>query len=387
MSENHTDGSAVAPAELAAWLRTGRVFTVLDVRDRDEFEAWHIDTPDGEVVQIPHQRFVAARATGTTDDLVPDGSEPILTVCAVGRASAEVAEQLRETGVDARNLAGGMDAWAREYEAVELPVADGTVRQYHRSSSGCLGYLLVSGDEAAVIDPLRVFADRYAADAADLDATLVAAVDTHVHADHVSGVRAVAEATDADIALPDGVEERGIAFAPDRSLGDGDSLAVGDAALETVALPGHTPEAVGFRLVDDEHGDLLFAGDTLFLDAVARPDLAVEAGEVEAMARDLHASLATLRELPTSTRVAPGHVASPTAADDGGRYLATIGELRERHELLSLPESAFVEAVTGSLPERPANDARIIRINLGRETVDDGTAFDLELGPNNCAVR
>jgi glyoxylase-like metal-dependent hydrolase (beta-lactamase superfamily II) len=144
---------------------------------------------------------------------------------------------------------------------------------------------------------------------------------------------------------------------------------------------------VGFRTADEEHGDLLFAGDTLFLDAVARPDLAVEADEVEAMARDLHASLAKLRDLPDETRVAPGHVAVPTSADDAGRYVDTIGALRDRHELLSLPESEFVEAVTDSLPDRPANDARIIGINLGRETVEDATAFDLELGPNNCAVQ
>jgi glyoxylase-like metal-dependent hydrolase (beta-lactamase superfamily II) len=387
MSESQTDAPAVAPAELAAWRREGRAFTVLDVRNHDEFEAWHVDTPAGEAVQTAHQQFVAARAKGTTEDLVPDGPEPILVVCGVGRASAEVAEQLRDAGVDARNLAGGMEAWAETDEAVEIPFAGGTVLQYQRPSSGCLGYLLVAGDEAAVVDPLRAFADRYAADAADRGATLVAAIDTHVHADHVSGVRSVADGTGAEVVLPDGVEDRGIAFDPDRLLDDGDSVEVGNTSFETLALPGHTPDCVGFRIGDDEHGDLLLAGDTLFLDAVARPDLAVEADAVETMARDLHASLAKLRDLPDETRIAPGHVASPTSADAAERYVETVGALRDRHDLLSLSEEAFVEAVTESLPERPANDARIIGINLGREAVDEGTAFDLELGPNNCAVQ
>ena len=387
MSESQTDAPAVAPAELAAWRRDGRAFTVLDVRNRDEFDAWHVDAPAGDAVHVPHQQFIAARAKGTTGDLVPDGPEPVLVVCGVGRASAEVAEQLRSAGVDARNLAGGMEAWAEAYEAVEVPFAAGTVLQYQRPSSGCLGYLIVAGDGAAVVDPLRAFADRYAADAADRGATLVTAIDTHVHADHVSGVRSVADATGAEIALPAGVEERGIEYDADRLLDDGDAIEVGDAALETLVLPGHTPEGVGFRIADDEHGDLLLAGDTLFLDAVARPDLAVEADGVEAMARDLHASLAKLRDLPDETRVAPGHVASSTSADDAGRYLDTIGALRDRHELLSLPQSEFVEAVTESLPDRPANDARIVRINLGAEVVDEAAAFDLELGPNNCAVQ
>jgi glyoxylase-like metal-dependent hydrolase (beta-lactamase superfamily II) len=240
MSESQMDSPAVAPAELAAWRRDGRAFTVLDVRHRDEFDAWHVDAPAGDAVHVPHQQFIAARAKGTTDDLVPDGPEPILVVCGVGRASAEVAEQLHGAGVDARNLAGGMEAWAEAYEAVEIPFAGGTVRQYQRPSSGCLGYLLVAGDEAVVVDPLRAFADRYAADAADRDATLVAAIDTHVHADHVSGVRAVADATDAEIVLPDGVDDRGIAFDSDRLLDDGDRIEVGDVSLETLALPGHT---------------------------------------------------------------------------------------------------------------------------------------------------
>jgi glyoxylase-like metal-dependent hydrolase (beta-lactamase superfamily II) len=384
MSESQAEAPGVDAAELAAWQRDGRSFTVLDVRNRDEFEAWHVDA--AEAVQIPHQQFIAARARGTTDELVPDGPSPILVVCGVGEASAEVAAQLRGTGVDARNLAGGMDAWAREYEAVELPFSGGTVLQYQRPSSGCLGYLLVSGGEAAVIDPLRAFADRYADEAAARGATIEYAIDTHVHADHVSGVRAVAAATGAEIALPTGVDERGVAFEPDRLLADGEELPVGDAALETLALPGHTPEGVGFRIADREHGDLLLAGDTLFLDAVARPDLAVEQGEIEAMAGQLHESLSELLDLPDGTRVAPGHVATVTSADEAGRYVATVGELRERHELLSLSAAAFVEDVAESLPERPANDARIIRINLGAETVDDGTAFDLELGPNNCAA-
>jgi len=384
MTESQADAPAVDAAELAAWQREGRAFTVLDVRDRDEFESWHVDAP--EAVQIPHQQFIAARAKGTTEELVPDGPEPILVVCGVGEASAEVASQLHGTGVDARNLDGGMAAWAREYEAVELPFSGGTLLQYQRSSSGCLGYLLVSEGEAAVIDPLRAFADRYGKDAADHGATIEYAIDTHVHADHVSGVRAVADATAAETVLPEGVDERGIELEPDRLLNDGETLSVGNAVLETLALPGHTPEGVGFRIADDEHGDLLLTGDTLFLDAVARPDLAVGEGDVEAMARQLYGSLSELLDLPEETRIAPGHVATATSADEAGRYVATIGELRERHELLSLSAGEFVEEVIESLPERPANDARIVRINLGAETADDETAFDLELGPNHCAA-
>jgi glyoxylase-like metal-dependent hydrolase (beta-lactamase superfamily II) len=389
MSESQADAPAVDAAELASWLRAGESFTVLDVRNRDEFESWHVDGPSVEAVQTPHQQFIAARARGTTEDLVPDGPEPVLVVCGVGEASAEVATQLRETGVDARNLAGGMAAWARAYEAVDIPTATGTVRQYQRPSSGCLAYLLVSDGEAAVVDPLRAFAHRYAEDSAAHDATIEYAIDTHVHADHVSGVRTVADATGADVVLPAGVTDYGIDLDldADQLLADGDTVGVGRLALETLALPGHTPEAVGFRVVVDEHGDLLLAGDTLFLDSVARPDLAVEAGAMASMARNLFATLSELTNLPDETRVAPGHVATATSADSAGRYLDTVGDLRQRLDVLSLSEDAFVAQLTDSMPERPANDAAIRRINLGQESIDDEAAFDLELGPNNCAAQ
>ncbi len=385
--------TSVDPAELATWLRRGGSFTLLDVRNREEFDEWHIGGPNVGAVQTAHQRFIAARVQETTEELVPDGPEPIVAVCGVGEASAEVAEQLRATGVDARNLAGGMEAWARQYDSVQLPVSDGTVLQYRRPSSGCLAYLVVGettdGErDAAVIDPLRAFAGRYAEDAAAIGATLRYAVDTHVHADHVSGVRAVANETGAEVVLPAGVSERGLdygGYEPD-FVEAGDQLALGEATLEALALPGHTPEMTGFRLADDEHGDLLFGGDTLFLRSVARPDLAAgDETEVASLAGTLHETLAKLLSLPDETRLAPGHVGESTEPSADGYYVATLSGLRERLDLLDLSESVFIDRVTESLPERPANDAEIRAVNLGKRVAE--TPFELELGPNNCAAE
>lgn len=427
--------TSIDAAELAAWLRRGESFTVLDVRNREEFQEWHITGPSVEAVQTPHQQFIAARVQETSEELVPDGPEPIIAVCGVGEASAEVAEQLRDGDTDARNLAGGMKAWAEAYESVELTCTAGTVRQYRRPATGCLSYLVV-GDAApvepsdgtdaapvepsdgtdaapvepsdgtdaappqtadgtdarpaAVIDPLGAFADRYVADAAEMGAALRYAVDTHVHADHVSGACAVADETGAKLAVPADVTDNGLDYeaTEPRFIEHGEQLSLGDAVLDALALPGHTSEMTGFRLRDDEQGDVLFGGDTLFLTSVARPDLAVE-GEnaVAEMAQTLHGTLADVAALPKDTRLAPGHVAEPMSADDGGRYVSTVGELRGRLDLLSLEESAFVDRVADSLPERPANDQTIREINLGKTGVDAETAFELELGPNNCAAE
>jgi len=271
---------SITPDALADRLRSGDELTVLDVRDRDEFERWHLEGEGVTAVHIPHMKFIQAEVTGGANDLVADLAEPILAVCGHGEASAHAVSLLRDAGIDARNLAGGMDAWADLYVARELETeAPATVVQYDRPSSGCLAYAIYSDGEAAVIDPLRAFADRYVDAADDRNATIEYAIDTHVHADHVSGVRALTERTDAEAVVPKGATDRGLAFdattigdAAEHSSAspasharqDGDELRVGNATLTAVATPGHTTESLSYRL-----DDLLFTGDTLFLEGSA----------------------------------------------------------------------------------------------------------------------
>ena len=279
------------------------------------------------------------------------------------------------------NLEAGMEGWARVYDAVELPHDEATVLQYQRPSSGCLAYLVVAGDEAVVVDPLRAFADRYVADARAHGADLVAAVDTHVHADHVSGIRDVARETGCDPVLPSGATDRGLAFDA-RLLADGESLAVGDLELTALATPGHTSEATSLRL-----GDLLFCGDTVFVESVARPDLEVDDADAKEMARTLHGTIHDrFLTLPPETRVAPGHYSDAATPDDDGAYIATLAHLREQLDALSMDEREFVEFSLANMPPQPANYETIVETNLGRHEADDAEAFTLELGPNNCAV-
>ena len=382
---------SLSPATLAARIRAGGTVSILDVRDRDEYDAWHVDGPGVTAAQVPYVNFVQAEIKGTVADRAPDLSEPIVVVCGEGKASAYVADLLATAGVDAANLAGGMEAWAALLLAAAVP-ADGpaTVRQYQRPSSGCLSHLVVSDGAAAVVDPLRAFADRYVADAAELGASVDYAVDTHVHADHVSGVRAVAERTDAEVVLPAGAADRGCAF--DATLvGDGEALAVGAATLRALHAPGHTHEMTAFTVGEDDPGadaaDVLLAGDSLFLRSVARPDLEAGVDGAPELAALLHRTLTErFAELPDDVVVAPGHHDAATAAAESGAYAATLGDLRGSVDALSMDADAFVEHVLSAMPPRPNNYERIIATNLGRERVDDAAAFEMELGPNNCAA-
>ncbi|MFC4544164.1 MBL fold metallo-hydrolase [Halosolutus amylolyticus] len=376
------DPSPIAPETLAERLRAGDDLTVLDVRDRDEFERWHVDGDGVDAVQIPHVRFVQAEAMGNATDLVSDLGEPIVAVCGHGEASAHAVSLLRAAEVDARNLAGGMDAWADLYVARELDVdAPATILQYDRPSSGCLAYAIESDGEAAVIDPLRAFADRYVDDLADRGADLRYAIDTHVHADHVSGVRTLESRTDAAAVVPAGARDRGLAF-DTRTVADGDELRVGDVTLTAVTTPGHTTESCSVRLAD-----VLFTGDTLFLEGVGRPDL--ERGDDGAAdaARQLYESLQErLLALPDGTTIAPGHYGDAAEARADGPFADRLGDLRDRIPALSAVEDEFVARATSDLPPRPANHERIVAVNLRLEDVDEETAFELELGPNNCAI-
>jgi glyoxylase-like metal-dependent hydrolase (beta-lactamase superfamily II) len=204
--------------------------------------------------------------------------------------------------------------------------------------------------------------------------------DTHVHADHLSGARDLAMYKQAglhmsELALHRGVRDAGF-FTP---LHDGAGLALGQADVTVLALPGHTSDMTGL-LVD---GHALIAGDSLFADSVARPDL--EAGDAGA-AEAAGVLWTTLQErilpLPGETLLLPCHY-------PGGRLTGpiapTLDQVRAAVPELALPREEFVRRTLAQMPPRPANYLEIIDRNLGVE-MDDDDAARLEVGANNCAV-
>ncbi|MFW5905740.1 MAG: rhodanese-like domain-containing protein, partial [archaeon] len=242
---------SVESTELKRQIDGGESVTILDVRAESEFDEWHIDGESVEIHNVPYFEFIDG-VDEETIETIPTG-DPLVVVCAKGDSSEFVAGQLiEEDGRDAVNLADGMNGWATIYESREVTRYDGSGRlfQYQRPSSGCLGYLVVSEDEAAVIDPLRSFADRYLEDAAEYGADLVYAIDTHIHADHVSGVRAL-EDRDVDGVIPEASTERPVTYDDQVTVvGDGETLEVGDATIEVIHTPGHTTGMTSYP-VDD----------------------------------------------------------------------------------------------------------------------------------------
>ncbi|MBP1922115.1 glyoxylase-like metal-dependent hydrolase (beta-lactamase superfamily II)/rhodanese-related sulfurtransferase [Halorubrum alkaliphilum] len=379
-----SDVESIEPEALKERIDGGDDVTLLDARMESDYEEWKIDGENVESINVPYFEFLDEEIDGDVLASIPD-DEHVTVLCAKGGASEYVAGALADRGYDVDHLEEGMNGWALIYEAHEVTDYDGTgtLLQYQRPSSGCLGYFVYDDGEAAVIDPLRAFTDRYLEDAAELGVELTYALDTHVHADHISGVRKLNE-EGVEGVIPEAAVDRGVTYADELTTAeDGDTFEIGDATIETVYTPGHTTGMTSY-LVDD---GLLATGDGLFIESVARPDL--EEGDEGApdAARMLYESLQErVLTLPDETLIGGAHFSSVAESAADGTYTAPIGNLVEEMEALRMDEDDFVDVVLADMPPRPANYEDIIATNLGQNVVDDDEAFTLELGPNNCAA-
>jgi glyoxylase-like metal-dependent hydrolase (beta-lactamase superfamily II) len=381
--EPDVDVESIDPETLKARIDDGEPVTILDTRMESDFEDWAIEGDSVETINRPYYEFLDGEVSEEDLDGLPE-DQRLTVVCAKGEASDYVAGLLAEEGYEVEHLAEGMNGWASIYEAYELETAgDATVVQYQRPSSGCLAYLVVDGDEAAVVDPLRYFAERYVEDARDHGAELTYAIDTHIHADHVSGVRKLAREHDVTAVVPEQSLDRGVDYdVAYETLDDGESLTVGDTDIEAVYTPGHTTGMTSYRVEE-----FLFTGDGLFTESVARPDLEDgDEGAPDAAAMLYETLQERVLTLPDETVVAPAHFSDAATPADDGSYTATLGELQSRMDALSMDRDEFVEYVLDDMPPRPANYEDIIATNMGQQSADDEEAFELELGPNNCAA-
>ena len=255
--------------------------------------------------------------------------------------------------------------------------------QFDRFGKGALGYLLVRGGEALVIDAPRDFAPFLDA-ASEAGARILAVADTHAHADYISGGCALAAACGApyylhpaDAVYPyDGTPGK-IPFTP---LAEERVLRVGDGDVAVTETPGHTEGSVTFRV-----GDAAFTGDFLFVRSVGRPDLG---GKVEEWTGVLWRSLERARAAwPPDTRVFPAHYSSESERGPGRVVGATLAGLAGINEPFGLRDEegfrAWIRARAGSFPE---TYKRIKAINVGLLDVSSEEAVELEVGRNECAL-
>ena len=238
-------------------------------------------------------------------------------------------------------------------------------QQFFVEGLGCASYIVGCEAEgvAAVIDPDRNI-QKYldAANARELKITQI--IETHLHADHVSGNTDLSNRTGADIYLH---EASGAEF-NHKPLRDGDIIALGNIRLKVVHTPGHTPESITLLISDTTRAEepwLALTGDTLFVGDIGRPDL-VGAEAANGLAADMHTSLfAKLLPLNDGLLVYPGHGAGSLCGKSiGSMRSTTLGFERKYNPALAPRElDEFVTFATSDLPEQPGNHKRIKSLN------------------------
>ena len=235
-------------------------------------------------------------------------------------------------------------------------------RQFYLGCLSHASYLIASSGEAAVVDPQRDV-DLYIDEARREGVAIRYVIETHLHADFVSGHRELAARTGAEIVFG---ASAGAAF-PHRAVRDGDVLALGNIELRAMETPGHTPESISWLVVDDGRPTRVLTGDTLFIGDVGRPDLAGARGYTpQQMAAMLYDSLhEKLLKLPDDVEVWPAHGAGSSCGRNiSSETSSTIGvQRRTNWALQPMTRDEFVRAMTTNLPSPPLYFARGAELN------------------------
>ncbi|MYL69437.1 MBL fold metallo-hydrolase [Halobacillus litoralis] len=354
---------------------------LLDVRTEDAYQDWKIEGENFSYLNVPY--FDLLDGVEEIADQLPKDKE-IAVVCAKGGSSQMVAEMLVEEGFEnVYSVEGGMKAWSEHLEPIKVnDLKDGCeLYQFVRIGKGCLSYMVVSNGEAAIIDSTRM-TDVYVDFAKEIGVKITNVFDTHLHADHISGGRKIAEQTGATYWLPP--EDAGEVTFDYQPLRDGDHVTVGNTNIDIHALysPGHTKGSTSF-VVDDQY---LMTGDILFIDSIGRPDLA---GKADDWVMDLRETLYTrYKELSDELIVLPAHFMIMDELNEDGTVAEKLGTLFEKNHGLNIDDQEeFRKLVTENLPPQPNAYQEIRETNMGKISPDNEEQREMEIGPNRCAVR
>ena len=348
---------------------------MLDLRNEDEYKAWRIEgLKDFPALNIPQEDFVGEEERHK--EKFPKDKQ-ILVVCAHGDSSTYTAEMLNGFGLKAISLKGGMDAWSDFYETHQV-AKEPSIYQVFRTARGCISHLIVAGDGALVIDAVR-HVDQFISLASSLNVKITHVLDTHLHADHISGGPDLARKTGAAYHLhPADAEKAPISFIP---LSDGETIAFGNNFIEVMHSPGHTPGSTSFLL----NKTFLFTGDIIMKTSIGRPDLG---GQAAAWSSFLYHTLFTrYRSLDDSVIILPSHASSIREQDSRGIVMTTLGQARKERDLFKIHDNAaFAIYVEENLLENPARYQDIRMVNLGMLMPDEAKRKELEIGKNICGM-
>ena len=351
---------------LRTWLETGKEVSVLDIRPIQERAEWFIP---GSIYFNAYDKL-KTNNPDALHGLYLDKTVPVVTICAGGKTAEIAAELLQKQGFEAYSLQGGMKGWSLSWNIAKISFPDFEIIQFRRTGKGCLSYMVVSNHEAIVVDaslPIEAYRDILK----NGNLKLKHVIETHIHADHLSRSKQLAESRNATLNLP--VPNKvNFDFVP---VVDNTIFKIGNISIKAIQTPGHTLESKSYLISEK----VLLTGDTLFIDGVGRPDLKANHDEAIQKSKMLYQSLQKLLELDENIIILPAHTSKPVDFDN------TLGSVKKSVPMLQLSEADFIDTIQQRIPPTPANYLSIVERNIAGD-FSDINPIDLEAGANRCAV-
>ncbi|CAM1374285.1 MBL fold metallo-hydrolase [Tenacibaculum xiamenense] len=364
--------NTITVQELRTLLESKSPVKILDVRPEEERSEW-------KIIESTFVNVYEALKKGKRElfkNIEFSENVPVVTLCSAGKTSMIAMEQLREEGIEAYSLEGGMQAWTTAYNMAQTTDKEGTtILQIRRTGKGCLSYIVENNGEAIVIDP-SLSIDVYQSIADKKKWKIKYVLDTHIHADHFSRAMELSVKTKAKLLLP---EQKLVKYTYN-AITDGMVVNFGKAALKAIHCPGHTQESFCYLIGNES----LLTGDTLFTKGVGRPDLKASKEKAKIKASLLFESIQKILQLSADTMIYPGHVSEPIAFDEV-LIGDTLKNIKESVDLLNYSKEGFITSLLRNIPETPPNYESIVELNKeGRAKEDE--LIELEAGANRCAV-
>lgn len=316
------DIASIDTNTLRNWLETGKQISILDIRPIPERAEWFIP----QSIHLDAYSKLKIKDENALQGLHLDKSIPVVAVCASGKTSMIAAELLKKYGYETYSLKDGMKGWSLAWNKAVVQFEDYQIVQLRRTGKGCLSYIIASENNAIVVDaslPAKV----YQSILKENNWSLKAVMETHIHADHLSRSKQLAEELHVPLFLP---TPNKVSFLHE-SLQNNQTIELGKIAIKVIFTPGHTLESVCF-LINDE---VLLSGDTIFTNAVGRPDLKANNDEAKQKAELLYESLQKILHLGDDVIVLSAHTNVPVDFD-GKPVQATIAEIKNKVQLLQL---------------------------------------------------
>jgi len=404
----------IKPTELKKKMEEGDDIFILDVRSKQEHDLWSIsydNFPDSLVIPIDTLSSIVSLKQ------IPKNKE-VITFCAHGQRSSMAAKTLSSLGYNVRTVEGGMAGWSKLYDVAQVNIDSNItlkIWQIRRISKGCMSYVIAStkAKKATIIDATCDIDTVTNNLLQENELTVRRVLDTHMHADHLSGSFRVATKYGSEVAVSsfENYATQTIPSEKDqpyRPILNGEKFELGDGFyLEAIHTPGHTDGSMSFLLKiqnvikkeevnkqktsgdnfakneDDNSDYYLFTGDTIFVNGVGRPDLHNKSQEYAN--KLFHTYHNVIFNLPDKTIILPAHYSS--GFEHEKPVLDSLGSIKQKLASIIDSENKFIDFVTSNIPPHPMNYEKIVYLNKNLTSCDMVNHADLEFGPNSCGIK